>query len=158
MVVPSLKSNVSSELLPSEWLAMKCQMRAQVDEWLRVRGLERQSFTLLNPKEPSIIGLWQVPNKNGTQLPLMDIFMRRHIYGLCCNTCIFQNQPQLWIWFVRRAEISLLSLLLISIVALNNLDCIKMTLFMSLIGAALWLIALVLLIMACQCVLLLTLS
>lgn len=55
-VVPSLKSHVSSELLPSEWVAMKCQMRAQMDGWLRVRGLERQSFALLNPKELSFIG------------------------------------------------------------------------------------------------------
>lgn len=60
MVVPSLKSHVSSELLPSEWVAMKCQMRVQMDGWLRVRGLERQSFTLLKPKELSFIGLWQV--------------------------------------------------------------------------------------------------
>ncbi len=56
MVVPSLKSHVLSELLPSEWLAMKCQMRVQMDGWWRVRGLERQSFTLLNPKELCFIG------------------------------------------------------------------------------------------------------
>lgn len=45
MVVLSLKSHVSSDWLPSEWGAMKCQRRVWMDGWLRVRGVVRESFT-----------------------------------------------------------------------------------------------------------------
>lgn len=99
MVVPSLKSHVSSELLPSEWLAMKCQMRVQMEGWLRVRGMERQSFTLLDPKELKLH--WPVtgfPMKMEFYYRLWIFLWGIIIYGHCSNTCIFHSGAQLWIW------------------------------------------------------------
>lgn len=44
MFGPSVKSRMLSELLPFDWLSMKCQTGLQMDGWLRVRGLQRRFF------------------------------------------------------------------------------------------------------------------
>lgn len=66
-----LRGYISSVLLLFDWLSRKCQAAVQMNWRLRVRGMERQSFTLLNPKELRFIGQWHIyPSRNGSALLL----------------------------------------------------------------------------------------